>query len=371
MRKFAGLGLLLLASVTAVQAGGWNMEGGRIPSPKREQDLIAVLHSDAPKAKKADACKDLAVYGSEKAVPELGKLLADEQLASWARIALEAIPGPAADQALRTSLDSLHGLLAVGAMNSIGVRRDVAAVKPLSGKLQDQDEIVASAAAVALGKIGNAEAAAALEPLLASAPAKVRSAVAEGLVLCAERSFKEGQAEHAVALYDAVRKAKVPHQRMLEATRGAIVARKDQGIPLLLEQLHSPDKKLFQMALGTAREFPGNQVDQALAGEIAHAEPQRAALVIGAMADRPQTVVLIALQRAAESGPQPVRIAAVTAMGKAGNESCTDLLLHIALDPDVDLAKTARSSLVELPGQAVDQDLVGRLHGGKARSCPF
>ena len=94
--------------------------------------------------------------------------------------------------------------------------------------------------------------------------------------------------------------------------------------------------------------------------------------MIGAMADRPQTVVLIALQRAAESGPQPVRIAAVTAMGKAGNESCTDLLLHIALDPDVDLAKTARSSLVELPGQAVDQDLVGRLHGiRKARSCPF
>ena len=81
MRKFAGLGLLLLASVTTVQAGGWNMEGGRTPSPKKEQDLIAVLHSDAPKAKKADACKDLAVYGSEKSVPELGKLLADDQLA--------------------------------------------------------------------------------------------------------------------------------------------------------------------------------------------------------------------------------------------------------------------------------------------------
>jgi HEAT repeat protein len=371
MRKFAGLGLLLLASVTTVQAGGWNMEGGRIPSPKKEQDLIAVLHSDAPKAKKADACKDLAVYGSEKAVPELGKLLADEQLASWARIALEAIPGAASDQALRTSLDSLHGLLAVGAMNSIGVRRDVAAVKPLTGRLHDQDEIVASAAAVALGRIGNAEAAAALEPLLASAPAKVRSAVAEGLVLCAERSLKEGQAEQAVALYDAVRKAKVPHQRMLEATRGAIVARKDQGIPLLLEQLHSPDKKLFQMALGTAREFPGNQVDQALAHEIAHAEPERAALVIGAMADRPQTVVLSALQRAAESGPQPVRVAAVTAMGKAGNESCTDLLLHIALDPDADLAKTARSSLVDLPGQAVDQDLVTRLHGAQGKILPL
>ncbi|HXY36116.1 MAG TPA: hypothetical protein VEI07_17910, partial [Planctomycetaceae bacterium] len=76
------------------------MEGGRTPSPKKEADLIKILQSDAPKAKKADACKDLAVYGSPKAVPELARLLSDAQLASWARIALEAIPGPASDTAL-------------------------------------------------------------------------------------------------------------------------------------------------------------------------------------------------------------------------------------------------------------------------------
>jgi hypothetical protein len=35
------------------------------------------------------------------AVPALAALLTDEQLAAWARIALEAIPDPAADQALR------------------------------------------------------------------------------------------------------------------------------------------------------------------------------------------------------------------------------------------------------------------------------
>ena len=34
-------------------------------------------------AEKAIACKQLAVYGSKDAVPELAQLLADEQLASW------------------------------------------------------------------------------------------------------------------------------------------------------------------------------------------------------------------------------------------------------------------------------------------------
>ena len=37
-------------------------------------------------AKKAIACKQLAIHGTKQAVPELAKLLHDEQLASWARI---------------------------------------------------------------------------------------------------------------------------------------------------------------------------------------------------------------------------------------------------------------------------------------------
>ena len=36
---------------------------------------------------------------------------------------------------------------------------------------------------------------------------------------------------------------------------------------------------MFQMGLGLAREFPGSQVDQALAAEIDRATPERAALL--------------------------------------------------------------------------------------------
>ncbi|HVW37964.1 MAG TPA: hypothetical protein VHB99_11690, partial [Pirellulales bacterium] len=80
----------------------------------KEKELIGVLSSDAPKPEKALACKRLAVYGSSAAVGELAKLLFDEELASWARIALEAIPGEAADEALRKAQDGLQGKLLVG-----------------------------------------------------------------------------------------------------------------------------------------------------------------------------------------------------------------------------------------------------------------
>ncbi|MHC4206877.1 MAG: hypothetical protein ACYSTT_19650, partial [Planctomycetota bacterium] len=126
---------------------------GPIPDAK-ESDLISILQTDTPKAEKAIACKLLAIYGTEQSVPTLAPLLADKELASWARIALEAIPGPAADAALRDALGKLQGRLLVGVINSIGVRRDARAVDTLVLKLDDSDAGVASAAALALGYIG-------------------------------------------------------------------------------------------------------------------------------------------------------------------------------------------------------------------------
>ena len=97
---------------------------------EKEQELIGVLKSGAP-AEKAIACKQLALHGTNACVPELAKLLSDEQLASWSRIALEAIPGSVVDEALRNATYSLQGKLLVGVINSIGVRRDAGAVEPL------------------------------------------------------------------------------------------------------------------------------------------------------------------------------------------------------------------------------------------------
>jgi len=336
--------------------------------PAKEPELIAVLRSDAPKSEKAITCKRLAVYGSSESVPELAKLLSDEQLASWARIALEAIPGSASDEALRKALDSLHGKLAVGAINSIGVRRDAYAVDALAARLKDPDVEVASAAAVALGHIGGPSATPVLRRSLAGATAKVRSAIAEGLVLCAERSLAEGRDAEAVEIFDEVRKAQVPKQRVLEATRGAILARNEKGIALLSESLRSPEKALFQLALTTAREFPGRQIDEALAGELSSLSPDRAALVIQAMADRKETVVLPAVLHVAGSGPKEVRIAAIAALGRVGNASCVSTLLDAAVQSDLDLVQAAKAALADIPGDAIDRDIVARLSQAQGKT---
>lgn len=365
-RTFVFLATLLVLAA----ASAWAADAPKAAAEK-EQELLAVLRSDKPSAEKAIACKLLAIHGSSAAVPDLAKLLPDAQLASWARIALEVIPGAAADEALRKAADSLQGRLLIGTINSIGVRRDANAVEALSSRLQDKDAEVASAAAVALGRIGNAAAAKSLRPSLATAPVKVRSAIAEGCVLCAERLWAEGKSVEAAEIYDEVRKADVPKQRILEATRGAILARKQEGIPLLLEQFRSPDKGLFQLALTTAREFPGGEVDKSLAAEMTRATPERAALLIQAMADRQETVVLAAVLQAAEQGPKPVRIAAIGALGRVGDATCLPTLLEIAVDADADLAQAAKATLADLPGDKVDAQIIALLPKSAGKTFPL
>ncbi len=334
-----------------------------------EAKLIAVLQSSAPAKDKAIPCKQLAVYGTKAAVPALAKLLADKELASWARIALEAIPDPAADAALRDAIGSLKGRLLIGTINSIGVRRDPKAVGALVAKLKDADAQVASAAAAALGRIGGAQAVKALEGCLAGAPPAVRSTAAHGCVRCAERLLAGGKAAEAVRLYEAVRKADVPKQRHLEATRGVILARGAAGVPLLVAQLRSADKAFFGIGLRVARELPGPEATEALAAELSRLAPGRRAMLLYALADRGDRKALPAVLAAAGSGPKAVRLVAMGALARLGNASCLPVLLAAAVDADAELASTAKATLARLPGDDVDAAMVARLAkaSGKVR----
>ena len=99
-RKLVGL------AMAAVLLGGAAFARSQdvATTQSREQELLAVLRSETPESEKAITCKLLAIYGSPAAVGDLAALLGNERLASWARIALEPVPGPEADAALRTTL---------------------------------------------------------------------------------------------------------------------------------------------------------------------------------------------------------------------------------------------------------------------------
>ena len=345
--------LTLMPSAVRAQATGKPVE--------QESKLIEVLRSEAPAAQKAITCKKLAVYGTAEAVPALAPLLTNEELASWARIALEAIPGDAASEALRMAVSKVQGRLLVGTINSIGVRRDQKAVGELVLNLKNNDPDVASATAVALGRIGGSQAAAALKSALSTAPQAVRAAVAEGCVRCAEHFLADGQAPAAIELYDLVRKAQVPKQNMLEAIRGAILARKAEGIPLLVEQLRSTDKALFQIGLRTARELPGGQATDAVVAEMHRAAPERQPLLLLALADRGDDKGMPAILESAKSGPKNVRLVAVKVLDRMGKPSTVPALIQVASENDLELTQAALVALTRMPGNELDAQVLEHL----------
>jgi HEAT repeat protein len=361
-------GLLLLAAAVLFSVFATSSPA-QTATTNQEPELIRLVQSNAPAGERAVACKLLAIYGSDKAVPALAALLSDEQLASWARIALEVIPGPAADRALREAAAHLRGRLLVGVVNSIGVRRDPQAVGVLIQKLDDSDPEVASAAAVALGRIGGSKASSALVKALSRAPETVRPAVAEGCIRCAEDLRLAGKNSAAVKVYEAVRKGSVPKQKMLEATRGLILARGDKGIPLLAEQLTSPDKARFAIGLRTARELPGKKATEAVITQLRQAPAERQPMLLLALADRNDPGAMPAILEAARTGSPRLRLTAVNVIEKSGDRSTVPVLIETAVSGDAQLEPAAVAALVRLPGEDVDGDLLARLRqsAGKQR----
>jgi HEAT repeat protein len=376
---------LVVASLAAswVALAAWPARALDAAASPREQELLTILRTETPEADKAIACKRLAMVGSPAAVGDLAALLTNERLASWARIALEAIPGPEADAALRKAAESLSGRLVVGVINSIGVRRDSAAIGLLEKRLADADAEVAVAAAAALGKVGSPEAATILARALA-AGSPDRDAVAEASVVAAERLLSAGRRDEALAAYDAVWKADLSEQRRAEAARGAILARGAAGIPLLVELVKAPSKRLFNMGLSTARELgagPGRdqtlaeEVDLALLGAIASgADGRRAALVIDVLADRSvggaSKAVQAALLDAAAAGPMANRVMAIRGLGRVGDAAVVPRLLAIANEPEAEVASAALDAVAVLPGEAVDGEITARLTSSDAKALP-
>ena len=252
-----------------------------------EGKLIETLQSaDAPEFDKDVACRQLAVIGTGKCVPALAALLENDHLYDVARHALVQIPDPAAGEALRAAMKKAEGTRRVAIINSIGNRRDRDAVADLIQTLRDPDPAVAAEAADALAKIGGREAGGALTDALGTAPEAARSAVADACLKMADSLMARDRHDIAVRLFDNVRQANVRKYIRAAAARGAILARRGEGLPLLIELLKGEDFALFEMGLWVAREMPGDDVAGKLEAVVNDLPAERQGLLRKALRDR-------------------------------------------------------------------------------------
>ncbi|HQU45037.1 MAG TPA: HEAT repeat domain-containing protein, partial [Pirellulales bacterium] len=186
-----------------------------------EQRLIAALSTDISADAKGYVCRKLAMVGSPAAVPAVAVLLTQEANAHLARHALERIPGPEAAAALTDALAKTSGKLKIGAIGSLGARREVGAVPTLAGLLGDTDPEVARSAALALGVIGGAEAARVLQDAV---PAQTgdNMTLLDALLCCAESLLSGQKVSEATAIYKSLAGDQHPRLVRLAADRGLL-----------------------------------------------------------------------------------------------------------------------------------------------------
>jgi HEAT repeat protein len=188
-----------------------------------EQRLAGYLGASSSSVARSFVCRELAIIGSAASVPGLAPLLLDDELSVFARHALERIPGPEADKALRDAIAKSKGRTRIGIINSVAVRRDPRSVSLLVKAANEEPEATA-AAAKALGEIGTTESAKALETFRGKGTPAERLAVADAFLICAERLIVSGERAQAVKMIEPLTDSPQPAHVRLAANRALSAA---------------------------------------------------------------------------------------------------------------------------------------------------
>lgn len=344
-----------------------------LPLPAQESatsetaSLVTVLKSpDASVFDKARACGRLAIVGDESAVSALADLLTDEKLSAYARDALEAIPGAAPDAALRSAVAQLEGDRLIDVLSSIGVRRDAEAIGAIAELLDSDNRAIAAAAARSLGQIGTPQAADELQSMLSEAKAKSGVTLGNACLICIQQLAKQGKADRAVALCDAVETADLPDHIQSKATFNAILAQGEDGRPKLVELLKSDDEASFRLALQAIRltKIDASSELQTLFKDVS---PARQVLLLksleelGSKSALPTVVKAATVVEASQAGEPKVRIQAIRTLAKVGDRAVVPFLLDLAAKSDEQVSGAARSTLAALSFDEIDAAVLNLL----------
>lgn len=324
------------------------------------QRLTELLRQGCPIDAQRFICRALAVIGDAAAVEAATPLLADPARADFALRLMEGVPGPEAAAALAAALDTLPDALKLGVIQVMERRGDAASAPTLIPLLGHADESLAVAAAAALGAIGGDAACAALDTALADAQGARRAAALDACLQCAERALAAGRTEVAVQWYQRLSAAGEAGHVRAAGLSGLIIAEPDRALERVSAALRDTDSVLMQVAAGYVRDtqrLPGAAATKAFADALEAASPDNQPILLSALADRGDAGAAKAVERIVSAGDESVRVAAVKALGQLGGGNSAALLLDLAANTSGELRRSARESIIALPGADVNEAL--------------
>jgi HEAT repeat protein len=318
------------------------------------------------------ACEQLGIVGGNAALPALARLLAGEETAGIACLALTTYPPGKADEILREALASFSVTVRIQVITALGDRQDARAVRVLAQRAEDAELGVAQAAIAALGKIGDEPARKAIAALRGEARPGLEPALTEAALRCAERLGASGDRRRAIAAYEELLDASPAgyvRRAALEALLRLDVERRQERI---LATLRGMDSTLKPAAIAAVRTLPAGVSSEPFVAEMYDLTPAEQVWMIDSLAGRNDLGARLAICLSVSSPNKTVRLAAIQALSRVGDASLASMFAGA-----LNSAKTAQESraietaLADLRGgAATDKAITAQLKrcGGKARA---
>ncbi|MGH7493461.1 MAG: ThuA domain-containing protein [bacterium] len=334
-------------------------------SPKLQQQnekrLLQLLASPMRPAGKQFVCERLSLYGSKLSVPVLAKMLQDSATSDMARFALERIPDPSADKALRQALSKTAGKIRVGIINTLGQRRDSKSASELGKLVTGSDPPAAAAAIIALGKIGGAESMRALAGAKEKTSGNLHALVCDAYLNCADMLLQQGDKDKALTVYTQLLAPQYSEPIRYAAMRGMVRGGKESATAFILSQLKNADAPTQILAANLVNEIPATESVAGIAQMIPALAPASQAQLLTSLAVRKDPEVLQAAVAATRSEHEAVRAAALKTLGSIGDETTVSLLASVAASKGTEGA-LARKSLSSLSGRpAIDETIIASI----------
>jgi HEAT repeat protein len=346
---------------------------GSETGPRRELEagLIKLLGPGSTYEVRKFACHHLAILGTAASLPALAELLRGETTAGIACLALATHPSAQAGERLRQALPNLSGAAQLQVINTLGTRRDEAAVEALVSLAGGADAAVAQAAIVALAKIASAPARKAIAGLRRAAKPELAPALHEASLRSAESLVGLGERKEGADLYQELLGPAEPNHVRRGALAALLRLDADGGEQRIFELLARHDPILTPVAIAAV---PALKSAEAV-NRLARAFPSLSALeqiwLIEAMAARGDSPARNAVRAALNTEDAAVRLAAIEAVGKIDDASAVPLL-RAPLDR---ATSSLERTTLECPGQSArgrgsrpgdPRRVQGRIPGGQA-----
>ncbi len=335
--------------------------------------MTGMLASDATKDCKRFLCEQLSLIATDSEVKVLERYLSDEALSRSAREALSRIGTDAAYAALLRGMKHGKGDALIGFVNTLGEHRKADAVNALAPHLKSDNRVLVAAVLKALGKIGGADAVAALMASGGDIPLALFPLRRDALLCCADQFLAQGKREHALPLYREFSRKDQPAHILCAVLSGYLSCLDRKEACLMISAVLNGDTPLHKKAV--YRSLSDSATAEVIADLCERIDSFSASVqeqLIDALGFRREPDVVAELIEFVSHKKRAVRIAALNAVARSGTlECCPDLCPLLTQKKDAAELLALEHAILSVCSRAGDkQKAVDCLHECMKKAPP-